>query len=872
MAAYAALLSLTHIINQIQNHPRPPISLNKDQLQSLTQKVIFLQKFLEGYSNINGGTSEDVDALESRITEAAYFAEDTIESQIVDQIEAYGKNISSVDFNQGMQKVIEAMDWVNREITEIKGKGELQLHISYSISGDSSNGSRSIGENTMVGFDDVLVEEILDKLTGQQSNRQIIPIVGMGGIGKTTLARSIYDKPLIVQYFDVRGWATISQEYNSKEILLQVLFCLTNESLSEMSEDKLGEKLYKSLIGRRYLIVIDDIWSIEAWDRVRFFFPANDNGSRIVITTRLSSLASKLNGSCDILEMSFLDEDKSWKLLRSTVFGEGGICPLELDEIGKKIAKNCKGLPLSIVVIGGLVGKSNQTREHWQYIADNLNLTVNVEDSERCLKTLGLSYNELPVHLKPCFLYMGIFPEDYTICVSTLIRLWVAEGFLKPISGKSLEGAAKEYLKDLVDRNLVLAHTLEYDGNIKYCTIHDLLRDLCIKEAKKGTFLRLAETDSLLNTAQSWHTERRICIPQTLHDAIQSASLARSLIIYSLKGAVQSLPFRLCRVFNLGVFGVIYDSDSYSLDDICQLVNLRHLDITAKFPSSSFPSSVYRLWNLQTLVVRRMNLVNIFVLFDIWKMSQLRHVVCTILLLPDPPTSSDEIGFAVLENLQTLKTVRNFKCSEEVVNRIPNIKKLKICHDDTVESTGSYCLDNLCQLRKLESLFSSFGFDDEPRLSELARTLVFPHSLKNLTLGGSYLEWEEMGTMIGSLPHLQVLKLLRNSFVGPEWETVEGQFRRLKYLRIDDCKDLEYWRTEGTHFPCLEHIVLRDLSKFEEIPLEIGDISTLKLIELDKCTDSAIISAKEIVKEQEDLGNEGLQVRVGINKNRKVHR
>ncbi|GFQ04727.1 putative late blight resistance protein homolog r1a-6 [Phtheirospermum japonicum] len=442
MAAYAALVSVMHIIETIQNHPRPPISFNKEQLHSLTQNIIFLQQFLETHSI-------DDDGLEGRIADAAYEAEDVIESHIVDQIEdnAHGETINSVDFYDGLHKVIQDLALIQRDMTSFAKKTGIKgddddddddqlLHNNNSLRRPHS----STGHDTTVGLVDVLVE-VMDKLTVHQSNRQIIPIVGMGGIGKTTLARNIYVNPVILHHFDFRGWVTISQEYKSKEIILEVLLCLktmgSRESLSQLSDDELGDKLYKSLFGRRYFIVLDDIWSIEAWDKVKTFFPDSNDGSAIMFTTRLSNLASQLGGSYGSLYMSFLDEDKSWKLFCKITFGEES-CPKELEGIGKKIVESCKGLPLSIVVVGGLLAKSKRTRDYWLYIAGNLNSIVNSEDDKRCLKILRLSYKELPIHLKPCFLYMGVYPEDWMIDVPKLMRLWVAEGFLKPISGKSL--------------------------------------------------------------------------------------------------------------------------------------------------------------------------------------------------------------------------------------------------------------------------------------------------------------------------------------------------------------------------------------------------------------------------------------------------
>ncbi|XP_022867339.1 putative disease resistance RPP13-like protein 3, partial [Olea europaea var. sylvestris] len=258
---------------------------------------------------------------------------------------------------------------------------------------------------------------------------------------------------------------------------------------SEKDIDQLGELLYKNLKGRRYLLIMDDVWNIEAWDSVKRYFPKDELGSRILLTTRLENVANDISSGSPLHHVRFLNDEESWKLFHLKVFGEG-FCPIELEEIGKKIAQNCRGLPLAVAVIGGLLSRATKTPQYWRSIVENLSSEITSND-EQCSKILSLSYKHLPYHLKGCFLYMGIFSEDFEIKVKVLTKLWVAEGILKPACSKMLEDVGEECFLDLVQRSLILVQKKGSNGKIKTCRIHDLLRDLCVKEAQKEKFLHV---------------------------------------------------------------------------------------------------------------------------------------------------------------------------------------------------------------------------------------------------------------------------------------------------------------------------------------------------------------------------------------------
>ncbi|KAK4382163.1 Disease resistance RPP13-like protein 4 [Sesamum angolense] len=345
------LLSLTHVLDNVQ-HParRHRLHLDSKRVQSLQDKVQLLLEFLEVHSERR---SEEIEDLARQITVIADEAEDVIHCHVVDQLRVGSQDRDNFlsSFCQDIDKVIGKINSIMGELMMVKEKWtNMQEKKSIiSLPTRSSEVLPSSGKNNItVGFDEHLIR-VMDELTTDEPDLKILPIVGMEGIGKTTLARNVFDDPYTIHYFDKRIWLTISQVYSSREILMRLLSDrkdqVSNETLAE-----LGQQLHKMLFGRRYLIVMDDMWSTGAWNDLKLFFPNIRNGIRVLVTTRLSDVAVSLS-SHNYYRVDFMDEDKSWNLFCQKTFGQEG-CPYpELEEIGKNIAKKCNGLPLALVVI-----------------------------------------------------------------------------------------------------------------------------------------------------------------------------------------------------------------------------------------------------------------------------------------------------------------------------------------------------------------------------------------------------------------------------------------------------------------------------------------------------------------------------------------
>ncbi|KAK4480884.1 hypothetical protein RD792_011736 [Penstemon davidsonii] len=339
----------------------------------------------------------------------------------------------------------------------------------------------------VVGFEDERTN-ILNDLVGGSKYQQIISIFGMPGLGKTTIARELYNSRLTLDHFDRHIWCVVSETYQKRNVLIDIWMSLMEKenknNFVKMDNESLALEIHKSLKGRRFLIIMDDVWCSNVWDDLRRYFPDDGNGSRIVFTSRIRDTTPT---NSIVHSLPLLTEDQCWRLLEKKVFPQEP-CPLELQGIGKRIAAKCCGLPLAVVVTAGVLTKLEKKKNAWEKVETNLNSYMFDDDTNNYSKILELSFKHLPDHLKMCFLYFGVFPEDTPIPVNKLIWLWIAEGFIQREQERSPELVAEEYLSDLINRSLVFIADRKSDGGIKACNIHDLLRDMCLRKAHEEIF------------------------------------------------------------------------------------------------------------------------------------------------------------------------------------------------------------------------------------------------------------------------------------------------------------------------------------------------------------------------------------------------
>ncbi|XP_050281749.1 putative disease resistance protein At3g14460 [Quercus robur] len=453
--------------------------------------------------------------------------------------------------------------------------------------------------------DSEAITELLLADNGSGDNISVIPIVGMGGVGKTTLAQLVYNKKLVTERFDVRAWVCVSQEFDVLRITRTILEAVTSSTGDTNDLDLLQVRLNKSLVGKKFLIVLDDIWNENYldWEVLRTPFKSGANGSKVILTTRNETAAS-IARTVQTYHLKPLTEEDCWLLFAKHAFGkrESTAYP-HLEIIGKDIVKRCNGLPLAAKTLGGLLRLKLDPKEWVKILESNI---WNFSDCEsNILRALRLSYHYLPSHLKPCFAYCSIFPKNYKFKKEELVLLWMAENFLLHPKRENLEEVGFEYFNDLVSRSFFKRTS----GRGQCYVMHDLLNDLALFVS--GEFCFRMEVDNsygLSGKTRYFSYSRTKFDAYEKFEAFHGAKGLRSFLpsnvsqqygCLSTKVILHLLPeLRNLRVLSLSH----YRNLTVLPDSISNLKQLRYLDISHT-AIKVLPDSVCTLYNLQTLLL-----------------------------------------------------------------------------------------------------------------------------------------------------------------------------------------------------------------------------------------------------------------------------
>nr|XP_028956530.1 disease resistance protein RGA2-like [Malus domestica] len=325
-----------------------------------------------------------------------------------------------------------------------------------------------------------IIQLLLDPISTE--NVSTISIVGFGGLGKTALAQLIFNDEVIQNHFEFKIWSCISNVFELDILVKKIL------KVDKIDMDELQNDLRRKVDGKKYLIVLDDVWNEnrEKWLSLKYLLMRGGKGSRILITTRSETVAT-ISDTAKPYTLRGLNQEESWSLFKEMAFKDGKEPENStIKAVGKEVARKCQGVPLAIRTIGGML-RTKYHETEWLNFKENKLSRINQEENE-ILPTLKLSYDVLPSHLKHCFAYCGLFPPDYEISVSMLIRLWVAQGFIKSSGeNESLEDVAYEYFMELLCRSFFQEEEKDEFGVIKSYKMHDLMNELAVSVSGVGS-------------------------------------------------------------------------------------------------------------------------------------------------------------------------------------------------------------------------------------------------------------------------------------------------------------------------------------------------------------------------------------------------
>ncbi|XP_052479737.1 probable disease resistance protein At1g58602 [Gossypium raimondii] len=845
-------------------------------------------------------TDERIRLWVAEIRELAYDAEDIVEEFAL-KIGSKNKGglpscikRSACCLNEGwvlhetrsrIEKIIERINDLVRRlqaygVKELKDRGE---ESSFSTERrESRRPYPHIMDDNIVGLVDD-TEGLVEVLT-KESICKVVTIWGMGGLGKTTLAKKIYHHRQVIDYFDHLAFVYVSQPCQKRNVWEDILsgFKTLNVEDRKKRDEELAEKLCNILEVKKCLVILDDIWTSEAWDSLKPAFPVatgRDSNSKILLTSRNRGIVPY----ADIRELKCLNDEESWELFQKIAFPQTeNIIDVEMKKLGKNMVKHCAGLPLAIVVLGGILATKNNLLNEWRKISDNVKSYLKRGKNQGPEDVLALSYDDLPPYLRPCFLYLSHFPEDYMIDVDRLIQLWVAEGIVSSKQeerdgGEIAEDVAESYLMELVERCMIQVRERDMATlKVKTIQMHDLMRDLCLSKAKQENFVFIVD-QSNASSLSMIRKVRRVSVHEFFFIQCIKSPNIRSLLFFNeffpLEELEKSLPlevlnyvkehddevwnplylillisgsgtmalkfrgvwrymfnnFKLLRALN-------YEKTTYDgfaglklPSDIGNLIHLRFLSLKhLKFFWQKLPSSLGNLRCLQTLDLRvgneRIHVPNV-----IWRMEQLRH-----LYLPSRCKSRTKLKLGTLRKLLTLVNFNTKNCYLKDLINMTNLRELEIYGPFNIENFNEKDLGEnppIIGSKYLHSLSIITSGDKSIDPKHLAHLLSNCTSICKLSVETRISELPEYHYFSSHLAYIQLSRCKLEKDPMPTLEKLPNL--RILEFEISFVGKEMFCSAQG--FPKLESLILAELYYLEEWKVDEGAMPSLQRLEIEEC-------------------------------------
>ncbi|CAI0454596.1 unnamed protein product [Linum tenue] len=444
-----------------------------------------------------------------------------------------------------------------------------------------------------------------------RSNVSVVSIVGIGGMGKTALAQLVYNDKKVDQEFNSRMWVCVSESFEVDVLVQKILEAATGGKQPGLQLQTLASQLEGYISGKKYLLVLDDVWNFDLgkWEVLRSILNGGGSGSKILVTTRIENYATMMNrgSSHPPHVLKGLSSPQSWSLLRLVVSGGDHQLANEphntinVEEIQTEVMKKSVGVPLAVKTLASLLYFKNPQTEWLSFLRSDKLLSADQEGS--ILHNLKLSYDYLPSHLKRCFVLCSLFPKDYEIDVNQLIYKWIALGLIKSSpngSKQSLFSLGLEYLMDLTWRSFFQEIKRGWLGNIESCKMHDLIHDLAVSIA--------GHADEI--TENTWYISLNhdLWCPSELASHLAKAKRLRAFNVpykkwYQSGTTWDEFSFKTF-VSNSGSLRVL-DFKNSGMEvlphHLQELKHLRYLNLAFNDKISRLPSSVTMLQNLQVL-------------------------------------------------------------------------------------------------------------------------------------------------------------------------------------------------------------------------------------------------------------------------------